>query len=225
ESDKVGAVLKHFCAQGSGEGGLNAGPASIGERELREIHLPAMDAGVKAGALGCMAAYNEIDGIPCHANKKLLTDILRDEMGFDGIVMADGVAIDRLLALTGDYEKAASLALEAGVDLSLWDTAFSTLEKAVEAGKTTVEYLDRAVRRVLHLKFSLGLFEHPFTDEEAHIDAVGSKDFQKINLQIARESAVLLKNDRSTLPLNKHLSKIAVIGPNADSIYNQLGDY
>ncbi|GAB2537025.1 glycoside hydrolase family 3 N-terminal domain-containing protein [Gracilibacillus alcaliphilus] len=223
--DKVAAILKHFAAQGSGEGGLNAGPASIGERELREIHLPGMKAGVSAGAAGCMAAYNEIDGIPCHANSKLLTDILRGEWGFDGIVMADGGAIDRLLMQVGDHESAASLALFAGVDLSLWDTAFTTLEKAVEEGKVEESFIDRAVRRVLNLKFSLGLFDQPFTDENKYLDSVGSKEFQKINLQVARESAVLLKNDGNMLPLSNQLKKVAVIGPNADSIYNQLGDY
>ena len=133
--DKVVAVMKHFCAQGASVGGHNAAPASIGERELREILLPGMKAGVEAGALGCMAAYNEIDGIPCHANKKLLTDILRDEWGFDGIVMADGTAIDKLLTLTGDHDGAAALALTSGVDLSLWDDSFTTLEEAVKAGQ------------------------------------------------------------------------------------------
>ncbi|MBO0991522.1 glycoside hydrolase family 3 N-terminal domain-containing protein [Bacillus sp. SD088] len=225
QDDKIVAVLKHFSGQGEGQGGHNAGPANIGERELREIHLPGMKAGVEAGALGCMAAYNEIDGIPCHANTTLLTDILREEWGFEGIVMADGVAIDRLRLLAGDYESAAALALSAGVDLSLWDTAFTTLEQAVEKGKTTEDLIDRAVRRVLHLKFALGLFDQPYTDEEKALQIVGNESFRKANLQVARESAVLLKNQDQLLPLSKQTGKIAVIGPNADQIYNQLGDY
>lgn len=223
KQEKVVAVLKHFAAQGNGEGGHNAGPANIGERELREIHLPAMKAGVEAGALGCMAAYNEIDGIPCHANKKLLTDILRGEWGYKGFVMADGVAIDRLRMLTGDYEGAAALALEAGVDLSLWDTSFTTLESAVKQNKTTEEYIDRAVRRILTIKFALGLFDQPYIDEGKPIEVVGNEEFRKVNLQVARESAVLLKNE-NILPLDKK-AHVAVIGPNADQIYNQLGDY
>ncbi|MFD0717615.1 glycoside hydrolase family 3 N-terminal domain-containing protein [Paenibacillus sp. GCM10027626] len=223
--NKVAAVLKHFCGQGAGEGGLNAFPASIGERELREIHLPGMEAGVEAGALGCMAAYNEIDGIPCHANSKLLTGILRDEWGFDGIVMADGTAIDRLLALTGDHESAASLALTAGVDLSLWDKAFSTLEQAVLQGKVQISFIDRAVRRVLRLKFRLGLFENPYTAEEAAAEIVGNETARQLNLQLARESVVLLKNENGLLPLGADLRQIAVIGPNADALYHQLGDY
>ncbi len=225
KQDKVVAVLKHFTGQGDGAGGHNAGPVNIGERELREIHLPGMKAAVEAGALGCMAAYNEIDGIPCHANEKLLTDILRDEWGYEGIVMADGVAIDRLNMLTGDYESSAAMALRAGVDLSLWDTSFTTLEQAVLNGKVSEELIDRAVRRVLYLKFSLGLFEQPYTDESLSTKAVGNESFRQTNLQVARESVVMLKNDAHILPISKSTKKIAVIGPNADQIYNQLGDY
>ncbi len=167
QSNKVAAVLKHFCAQGAAEGGRNAAPASIGERELREIHLPGMKTGVEAGAMGCMAAYNEIDGIPCHANRKLLTGILRNELNFKGVVMADGHAIDRLSMQTGDYPSAAALALHAGVDLSLWDKGFKTLEEALEKGKVEEAWIDRSVKRVLHLKFTLGLFDNPFTDESS----------------------------------------------------------
>lgn len=225
KQDKIVAVLKHFSAQGDGQGGHNAGPVNIGERELREIHLPGMKAGVEAGALGCMAAYNEIDGIPCHANEKLLTEILRDEWGYQGIVMADGVAIDRLNLLTGDHESSGAMALKAGVDLSLWDTSFTTLEKAVLNGKVSEELVDRAVKRVLRLKFSLGLFEQPYTDESLATKVVGNEAFRETNLQVARESIVMLKNEANTLPIDKETKKIAVIGPNADQIYNQLGDY
>lgn len=224
-NDKVIAIMKHFCAQGAAMGGHNAAPASIGERELREIFLPGMKSGVEAGALGCMAAYNEIDGIPCHANKKLLTDILRDEWGFEGVVMADGTAIDRLLMLTEDYESAAALALTSGVDLSLWDTSFTTLEQAVKNGKVSEEYIDRAVSRVLKLKFILGLFDEPFTDEKLASQVVYSPKAEKVNLELSRESIVLLKNEDNILPIDKSLKKIAVIGPNANNLYNQLGDY
>jgi beta-glucosidase len=223
--DKVAAVLKHLCAQGEAQGGLNSGPTAIGERELREIHLPGMLAGVRAGAAGCMAAYNEIDGIPCHANAKLLTGILRDEWGFDGIVMADGAAIDRLLALTESYEAAAALALSSGVDLSLWDTAFTTLQQAVEQGLVQETYIDRAVARVLLLKFRLGLFDEPYADITRAASVVKSDTARAVNLQMARESAVLLRNDSGLLPLGANARRIAVIGPNADILYNQLGDY
>lgn len=221
----VAVVLKHLSAQGAGIGGKNAGPASIGERELREIHLPAAMAGAKAGAAGFMAAYNEIDGIPCHANSKLLTGILREEWGFEGIVMADGQAIDRLLALTGGYEAAAALALTSGVDLSLWDKSFTTLATAVRSGLVSEALVDQAVARVLRLKFELGLFDQPYTDEAKAASVVGGADMRSVNLAIARESVVLLKNDKDRLPLKANMKRIAVIGPNADRLYNQLGDY
>lgn len=225
--NKVAVVLKHLCAQGAAQGGRNAGPAVIGQRELREIHLPAARAGMAAGAAGFMAAYNEIDGIPCHANRELLTGILREEWKFDGIVMADGCAVDRLLALTGSHESAAALALSSGVDLSLWDTAFSTLESAVKQGLVSEALIDQAVSRVLLLKFRLGLFDRPYSEKMRAISVVGRPEFQQINLQVARESAVLLKNEGNLLPLGEsgRLRRIAVIGPNADRLYNQLGDY
>jgi beta-glucosidase len=218
----LAAVLKHFCAQGACEGGRNLGAASIGERELREIHLPPMQAGVEAGALACMAAYNEIDGVPCHANRKLLTGILRQEWGFEGFVMADGKALDRLRLLAGDDESAAAMALNSGVDLSLWDTPFYVLERAVELGKVREELLDQAVSRILRVKLELGLFENPYVPEP--IDIPDRKEIQETNLQLARESLVLLKNEGGLLPLNG-VKRIAVVGPNADNIYNQLGDY
>lgn len=222
---KVAAVLKHLCAQGAAQGGHNAAPANIGERELREIHLPAALAGIKAGAKGLMAAYNEIDGVPCHANSWLLDHVLRDEWQFEGTVMADGCAVDRLTALAGSYEAAAAMALQAGVDLSLWDKAFTTLETAVERGLASIEDVDRSVRRVLTLKFELGLFDQPFVDEGLAAVTVGAAEAKAVNLQLARESAVLLKNDNNILPLAAAPRRIAVIGPNADQVYNQLGDY
>jgi beta-glucosidase len=218
---KMIAVLKHFAAQGNGLGGKNAAPASIGERELREIHLPPMIAAIQAGALACMAAYNEIDGIPCHANGYLLNGILREEFGFKGAVMADGCALDNLVQLTRSQEKAAALALENGVDISLWDDVFTKLEKAIETGLVSEERLNDSVRRVLTLKFKMGLFEQPYVEEK---EPQNKKQKENINLESARQSIVLLKNE-GILPLKKNCQKIAVIGPNADSIYNQLGDY
>src|SRR5690606_4967010 len=120
---------------------------------LRELHMPAALAGIKAGAKGLMAAYNEIDGVPCHANSWLLQDVLRKEWQFTGTVMADGCAIDRLTALAGHDEAAGAMALSAGIDLSLWDNSFTKLKSAVERGLASMEDIDRSVRRVLTLKF------------------------------------------------------------------------
>lgn len=221
---KVPMVAKHFCAQGEGTGGVNASAARIGERELREIHLPAAKACVDAGVRGIMAAYNEIDGVYCHVNKKLLTDILRDEFGFDGIVMADGMALNRLREMTGDDVLSSALALKAGVDVSLWDNVFPQLEKAVQQGMVDMEVLDEAVRRVLTLKFEQGLFEHPYLPETDDWDHYTMEAYPQ-SLQLAKESAVLLKNENQVLPITGEGKTIAVLGPNTEDIYRQLGDY
>lgn len=234
-------VAKHFCAQGEGTGGINASAARIGERELREIHLPPAAAVCKAGVKGIMAAYNEIDGIPCHENSRLLQGILRREMNFSGVVMADGTAVDRLDILTGDNMRSGALALSSGVDISLWDKGFTGLEEAVKKGLVSEELIDRAVLKVLELKFELGLFERPYLEEVTEKEAPlveeekhscpsrqpyrYSYEQHPQSLELARQSAVLLKNE-GILPLDlKKVKSIAVIGPNADNIYNQLGDY
>lgn len=224
QGEGVSVVAKHFAAQGECTGGINASAARIGERELREIHLPAMKACADAGVDGVMAAYNEIDGVFCHANYHLLTDILRDEMGFDGVVMADGCAIDQLNVVTGDCVRSGAAALRAGVDIGLWDEAYGHLDEAFEKGYITEEDIDRAVLRVLELKVKRGLFESPLLDENQKLEEYSYEKYPQA-LQIARESVVLLENRNDILPLSKETRKIAVIGPNADAVYNQLGDY
>ena len=224
QDEGVSVVAKHFAAQGECTGGINASAARIGERELREIHLPAMKACADAGVDGVMAAYNEIDGVFCHANRHLLTDILRDEMGFEGVVMADGCAIDQLNVITGDCVHSAAAALRAGVDIGLWDEAYGRLEEALENGYITEEDIDRAVLRVLELKIKRGIFKHPLLDENQNQEDYSYEKYPQA-LEIARESVVLLENRNEILPLSKEPRKIAVIGPNADAVYNQLGDY
>ena len=221
----VDVVAKHFCAQGETTGGVNASAARIGERELREIHLPPAEAAVRAGAAGVMAAYNEIDGIYCHANRRLLTDCLRGELGFSGIVMSDGGAIDQLDAVTGSRLASGALALNAGVDMGLWDTAFSMLEKAVEAGLVKTERIDEAVRRVLLLKFRRGLFDEPFVPESAHYQVYASAGKFPEPGRLAAETPVLLKNTGGVLPMDAKGLSILLAGPAADDIYAQLGDY
>ena len=223
QSEGVAMVAKHFCAQGETTGGVNASAARIGERELREIHLPAAKACCEAGVKGVMAAYNEIDGVYCHMNHHLLTEILRDEFGFDGIVMADGVALDRLQEAVGDEPHAAALALFAGVDVSLWDNVFPYLEDAIKDGLLEESLLDEAVKRVLTLKFEQGLFEHPYLPEDSKEESYTMEKYPQ-SLQLARESVVLLKN-QDVLPLKTSDQKILVLGPSADDIYRMLGDY
>jgi beta-glucosidase len=230
EGKKIGgenviAVVKHLCGQGESPGGLNAAPAPIGERELREIHLPAMKAASEAGARGCMAAYNEIDGIPCNSNEKLLSEILRGEFGFDGVVIADGGALDLLKYIASTPEECAAAALRAGVDVSLWDSVYPALVKAVEEGLVPESLIDRSVGRILTLKFELGLFENPYVEENPEPDSVTYEDCTQ-SLELARQSVVLLRNENNLLPFNaSEIKKIALIGPNGDDIYNQIGDY
>lgn len=219
----VAVVAKHFAAQGEGTGGINASAARIGERELREIHLPAMKSCCEVNVQGVMAAYNEIDGVYCHANHHLLTDILREEMGFEGVVMADGCAIDRLDTMTGDNILSGAVAMKAGVDIGLWDTAFGNLEEAVQNGYLSEEELNQAVLRVLEMKFERGLFERPFLEEQP-FTAYTVEEYKEA-LELARESVVLLENRNQILPFMVEGKTIAVIGPNANNIYNQLGDY
>lgn len=225
QSQGVDVVAKHLCAQGETTGGVNASAARIGPRELREIHLPPVKACVEAGARGFMAAYNEIDGIYCHANRWLLTDLLRGEYGFEGFVMSDGVAIDQLDAVTGDRTVSGALALNAGVDMGLWDTGFAKLEEALEKGLVSMERLDEAVLRILEIKFRRGLFDEPFVPENNHWQVYTPEAFPQTE-RLADESAVLLKNETNLLPFDESKPlRVLVTGPNADAIYNQLGDY
>lgn len=221
----VDVCVKHFCAQGETTGGVNASAARIGQRELREIHLPAARAAVEAGAAAFMAAYNEIDGMYCHANSWLLRELLRGEYGFDGLVVSDGVAIDQLDAVTGDRVASGALALEAGVDLGLWDTAFGRIEEAVERGLVSEARVDEAAGRVLELKFRRGLFEEPFVPENNRWQGFTPRAYPQAG-RLAEESVVLLKNAGGLLPLDGGRPlRILLTGPSADDLYAQLGDY
>ena len=222
QSQGVDVTAKHMCAQGETTGGVNASAARIGQRELREIHLPPVKACVEAGVSSFMAAYNEIDGVYCHGNHWLLTDLLRGEYGFRGFVMSDGVAIDQLDAVTGDRMASGALALNAGVDMGLWDTAFSYLEEAVQKGLVEEARIDEACKRILTVKFRLGLFENPYVEENDHWRSFDHEHYSQ-GRRFAEQTPVLLKNE-GILPLSRK-QKIAVLGPNADAIYNQLGDY
>ncbi|MFD4898420.1 glycoside hydrolase family 3 N-terminal domain-containing protein [Streptomyces sp. NPDC058411] len=221
--DRAAVVLKHFAGQGATVGGRNSAATELGARELHEIHLVAALAGVRAGAAGVMAAYNEFDGVPCAASHHLLTGILRERWGFGGLVMADGLAIDRLVRLAGDPVAAGALALRAGTDLSLWDDCYPRLAEAVRRELVEESTLDTAVGRVLALKFRLGLFERPYTGAR---EAEGPTPVERLSERVARESVTLLAHDGVTLPLaGRRLGRVAVIGPNADSVPQQIGDY
>jgi len=222
------STLKHFIAYGASEGGQNGGANLLGERELRETYLPPFRAAIDAGARSVMTAYNSVDGIPCTCNRHTLTDILRGEWHFDGFVISDLVSIEGLWNTHGvatGTDDAARQALRAGVDVDLRGAAFSTLKESVARGLVSEREIDRAVRRVLALKFEMGLFEDPYVDESAAA-RVGSAEHSDVALEVARQSVTLLENRGGTLPLDPAaLRRVAVVGPNADNIYNQLGDY
>ena len=225
------AEPKHFAGHGSLEGGLNTAPVHAGEREIRTIMLRSFEPAIRQShAMGAMAAYHEIDGIPVTANPWLLTSVLRKEWGFQGFVLSDLGAI-RLLydthhvaATPGD---AVRMALTSGVDMQFYDFDHDTFQGAIiqgiTRGKLSPAVLDQAVSRVLRAKFALGLFDHPFVAPSLPARIRRSPAHLATALESARESVCLLKNERNLLPLSKRLGRIAVIGPNAVSA--QAGDY
>lgn len=220
------STLKHFAAYGIPEGGHNGNPSSVGERDLRENFLPPFHAAIDEGALSVMTSYNAIDGVPSTSNARLLRDILRAEWGFDGFVVSDLESIDGLAAshhVAEDKRQAAELALAAGVDVDLGANCYPLLLDAVREGRIDERLIDEAAGRVLRLKFELGLFENPYVDEERAALCVRTPEHVALAREAARKSVVLLENN-GVLPLKKECT-VAVIGPNADNMYNQLGDY
>ncbi len=228
--DKVVAGLCHYPGQSQPEGGLERGAMEVSERRLREVFLPPWVAGIRnAGALGVMATYPAIDGVPVHASERILTDVLRGELGFGGLVLSEGGGLSTLLyeGLAPGMKEAGALALKAGVDvgISYEDAYMGALAEAVREGAVPMALLDRAVRRVLEQKLRLGLFERVLVDPERAVRVSHTPESQALALRAAREGIVLLKNEGDLLPLRKDLGSIAVIGPNADHARNQLGDY
>jgi beta-glucosidase-like glycosyl hydrolase len=228
--DKVVAGLCHYPGQSQPVSGMEQGAMEISERVLREVFLPSWEAGIiKSGALGVMATYPEIDGVPAHASEFIMTGILRDELGFEGVVLSEGNGFETLITrkVAADQKQAGALALQAGVDVGItYEPAFMLpLIENVREGTVPEALIDRAVRRVLELKFRLGLFEEPYVNPERAARVSHAQEHQALALEAARQSIVLLKNEDDLLPLNKDLKKIAVIGPNADDPRNQLGDY
>ena len=228
--DKVVAVLTDFPTQSEPAGGLERGAIELSERALRENFLaPWIGAITKAGGLGVMAGYPEIEDVPAHASAKWMTHVLRQELGFQGVVVSEGGGFGTLLYehIVRTQKEAGALALKAGVDVNItYEPAYmGPLIENVEESKVPLALVDRAVRRVLELKFRLGLFEHPYVDVDRAAGAVHSEAHHDLALRAGREGIVLLKNEKNTLPLRKDLASIAVIGPDAENLLNLLGDY
>lgn len=213
----VAVVVKHLAAQGAAAGGRNAASAVIGRRELHEIHLPPARSAVLADAAGFMSAYNDIDGVPCSANRDLLTGLLRQRWGSRGIVMSDMGALDRLAGPAGGLVEAGALALNAGVDMSMGDVAFTLLEEALARGLVNEAAIDLACERVLRLKDRLGLL-----DGARSVEAPVRPRFPVPPVDAS--ALVLVKND-GALPLPPGIERVAVIGPNAQDVGCLLGDY
>jgi beta-glucosidase len=225
----VAATLKHFAGHGAPEGGINRAPADIPPREMYDAHLvPFRIAIAESHPAAVMPAYTEVDGVPSHGNSWLLKDVLRGQFGFQGLVVSDYTGIEYLSDvhhIAANHADAGRLALQSGVQIDLpAGDAFGHLAQLVQEGKVSTADIDQAVRQILRLKFSLGLFEHPYGDADTAIALAKLDSSKALALQAARESIVLLKNQGNLLPLAKDGSKvIAIIGPNAADA--RLGSY
>jgi beta-glucosidase len=230
DPEKVVAVLTDFPTQNPSAGGMERGALEGSERFYRENDMwPWVGAITKAGGLGVMAAYPEIEDVPAHGSEKWMTGVLRNELGFAGVVESEGGGFQTLIdeRIVPTQKEAGALALKAGVDLDItYEPAYmGPLIENVEDGKVPMALVDRAVRRVLALKFQLGLFENPYVDVDRAAKVVHSQQGQALALRAGHEGIVLLKNQKYLLPLKTNLKSVAVIGPNADDRNNQLGDY
>jgi beta-glucosidase len=229
QSQGVVTTPKHYAANFVGDGGRDSYAVHFSERLLREVYFPAFEASVReGGALSIMAAYNSLDGVPCSCNRWLLTEVLRDEWGFEGYVVSDYDSVIHILtkhAVAADKQEVAKKAVEAGLEVELpqTDCYGEPLLEGLEQGAISAEAVDEAVRRVLAVKFRLGLFDEPFVDEEQAEAVCNTAEHRVLALQMAREGIVLLKNEGAALPLAKEVKSIAVIGPQADE--PRLGGY
>ena len=221
-------AIRHFLAYGEPEGGLNSLPAHCGDNELYNVHLRPFEVGFKNGASNVMTSYNMVNGIPCTISP-LINDLIRDKWNWQGTVIADAGAIGGLVwqGFAKDLGDAAAISMKAGNDFCCWEGYdFRTgLKMALDRGQLTEAELNVPVRRVLLSKFRSGIFEHPYIEDmQSCVKAFRSPKSRKAALQAARESIVLIKNENNTLPL-RNIRKLSLIGPNADNMHNQIGDY
>ncbi|MFC1493923.1 glycoside hydrolase family 3 N-terminal domain-containing protein [Thermodesulfobacteriota bacterium] len=229
DKSHVIATGKHFAVHGQPENGTNVGPANYSERIIREVHLKPFEAAVKEANLqSIMPSYNEIDGLPSHANVKLLEGILRQEWGFEGHTVSDYYGIKELKEkhhVAASKEDAAKQAIEAGVDIELpYTEMYDSLVDLVKNGIVPEKAIDKSVARVLRSKFITGLFDDPYVDPDHAEKIYANPEHRALALKAAREAIILLKNENNLLPLSgKKYKKIAVIGPNAKGLH--IGNY
>ena len=229
ETNKVIACAKHFIAGSEPINGLNSSPMDISERNLREIYLKPFKKAVEAGVYSIMTAHNELNGVPCHMNKYLMKDILRDEFEFKGFIVSDWMDIERIHTLhkTAENIKEASfLSVDAGMDMHMHGPYFlEYIVELVNENRISEERIDESARKILLAKFKLGLFEDPFIDLAEVDENIFTKEHQNTSLEIARKSIVLLQNNQGILPLKKlKKTRILVTGPNANN-HSILGDW
>jgi beta-glucosidase len=229
-ADGVMATGKHFIGHSLSQGGLNCAPVHVGMRELYEVYLAPFQAAIRDAKLASiMNAYPELDGEVVAASRRILTDLLRGKLGFDGLVVSDYEAvimIHNFHKIAPNLSDAASMALKAGIDVELPSRVCygDPLKQALESGDISMEMVDTAIQRHLQMKFKLGLFENPYVDEGKVLEIFETPEQRELGRELARKSMVLLKND-GLLPLQKSIKTIAVIGPNADDKRNLLADY
>lgn len=224
--DKILACAKHWVAYGDAEGGRDYNTTDLSENTLREIYFPPFKAAVDAGVGTFMSGFNAINGVPATANRFTLTKVLREEWKFDGFVVSDYTSVKELInhGIAANEEDAAAAALNAGVDMEMVSRSYNTFgPKLLQQKRLSQATIDEAVRRILRIKFRLGLFDRPYTDEAREPSTLLRPNSIQLAREIAGRSMVLLKNDRETLPLNKSVGSIAVIGPLADDRRAPLG--
>lgn len=227
-SDSIAACAKHFVGYGACEGGRDYDTADFSLSTLNNVYLPPYRAAVSAGVQTVMASFNEIGGSPVTSSRYLLTDTLKKEMGFNGFIVSDANAIYELInhGVAGNRMEAAQCAMTAGIDMDMGSGCYQeNLAELIRSGKISQGNLDEAVRRVLRVKFKLGLFENPYTEEHLLEKLVMCPEHVAAARKAAQESIVLLKNDNNLLPLSKDIHSIAVIGPLADDRAAQLGTW
>jgi beta-glucosidase len=225
-ADKMLACAKHWVAYGAAEGGRDYNTTDLSENTLREIYFPPFKAAVDAGVGTVMSAFNAINGVPASANPFTLTKVLRDEWKFDGFVVSDYTSVKELInhGVAANEQEAASAALNAGVDMEMVSRSYNAYgPELLKEGKLSQPTIDEAVRRILRIKFRLGLFDHPYTDEAREAGSLLRTESIRLAREGAARSMVLLKNASETLPLDKQVKSIAVIGPLADDRRAPLG--
>ena len=228
DTTSMAACIKHFVGYGAAEGGRDYNSTNLTERQLRNIYLPPFEAAVKSGAMTLMTSFNDNDGVPSTGNIFIVKDILREEWGFDGLVVTDWNSMGEMInhGFGTDKKDVAKQALEAGVDMDMMTFGYlSHLEELVRNGSVKEAALDQAVRNILRVKIMLGLFEHPYVNAEAGKTVQYAPEHLETALKSAEESAILLKND-GILPLNEEgIRSIRVTGPMADAPHDQLGTW